>query len=72
MLSYLGYDATLVQGYRGSYPNNYWQHFWGEVNIDGQTYVMETGNYGKNGEWWYVAATYSEARGYIKNKKNLG
>lgn len=72
MLSYLGYDATLVQGYRGSYPNNYWQHFWGEVNIDGQAYVMETGNYGKNGEWWYVAATYSEAGGYIKNKKNLG
>ena len=72
MLSYLGYDATLIQGYRGSYPNNYWQHFWGEVNIDGQTYVMETGNYGKNGEWWYVAATYSEAGGYIKNKKNLG
>ena len=69
MMSYLGYDATLILGYRGSDTNNQWQHFWGEVEINKKKYVMETGNFGKNGGWMYFCTSYKYAGGYIKNKK---
>lgn len=73
MMAYLGYDARLIQGYRGSWEkNNIWQHFWAEVKIEGTTYVMETGNYDSSGSWMYFVSKYSETRGYIKNQKNLG
>ncbi len=71
MMAYLGYDVSLVQGYRGTWPGNYWQHFWCELNIDGLTYIMETGNYGKNGNWMYFVSKYSETSGYIRNRVNM-
>ena len=69
MLVYLGYDAHLVQGYRGRSVDNKWQHFWGEITINKKNYVIEAGNYESDGEWWYLCTPYSQAGGYIKNDK---
>ena len=71
MMAYLGYDVQVVMGYRGTWKTNYWQHFWTEVKIQGSTYIVETGNYGRSGSWSYLIRRYSEAPGYIKNQKNL-
>ncbi len=71
MMAYLGYDAQMVQGYRGTYPSNYWQHFWPEVVIDGKTYMMECGNYGKSGNWYYFLCSYAETSKYICNQKQM-
>lgn len=72
MMVHIGYDASMVQGYRGTYPSNYWQHFWPEVEIDGKTYMMECGNYGKSGDWYYFLCTYDETSKYICNQKAMG
>ena len=55
---------NLVQGYVMSEGN---QHFWCEVHINGKTYVMETGNAGKNGDWMHFLEPYSEATEYIQH-----
>lgn len=65
MITYLGYDAGMIRGYRG-YPNNKWSHFWGEVYIDGEAYVMEAGNYGDSGDWSYFCQPYSNTTKFIK------
>lgn len=91
MMLYLGYDAHLIMGYRGKTnekgvdTGNHWQHFWCEVKINGQTYVMEAGNYGEDGDWMHVCELYKDVenkytyteggktktgwRGYLKNGK---
>ncbi|MCR5167842.1 MAG: hypothetical protein K6C13_11635 [Oscillospiraceae bacterium] len=66
MLNYLGFDADLVLGYRGTSASNKWQHYWGEIEIDGTDYVIETGCYKKNGDWMYLAESYDSAGGYLK------
>ncbi len=71
MMAYLGYDVQVVKGFRGTWKTNYWQHFWAEVDIDGVTYVVETGNYGRSKSWSYLVRKYSEAPKYIKNQKNM-
>ncbi len=71
MMAYLGYDVRIIQGYRGNVSNSIWQHFWVEVDIEGQTYIMETGNYGQSGSWSYLCNKYSETTKYIKNCKNM-
>lgn len=47
MMIWFGYDVYMVKGWTDT--GN--QHFWTEVVIDGKTYLMECGNYGKNGNW---------------------
>lgn len=83
MMCYLGYDAQLILGWRGYgttkidpktkketfVVTSKWQHFWGEVKINGQTYLMEAGNYGQDGNWMYICARYAYAGGYLKNLK---
>lgn len=65
-LAYKGISGSLLCGYRGYSLDNTWQHFWGEVTLaDGVTYVMETGNYGKNGTWHYCFVPYEYAGGYV-------
>ena len=64
MMAYLGYNASLVQGYRASKYST-WQHFWGQVKIDGETYLVEAGNAGKSGNWYYLCAKKSETKGYL-------
>lgn len=64
MMAYLGYDASMVQGFRSSKGRS-WQHFWGQVKIDGVTYLVEAGNRGKSGNWYYLCAKYSETKGYV-------
>lgn len=62
MMAWLGYDVNVVCGYYNREGN---QHFWTEVHINGKTYVMETGNYGKNGNWQFFMLEYDYAGGYI-------
>ncbi len=72
MMRYLGYEANMVLGWRGTWPSNYWQHFWGEIEIDGTKYMIETGNYGKSGGWGFFLAPYNYTDGkYIINCKNM-
>lgn len=70
-LAYYGFDAGLIMGYRGYAKDNCWQHFWGEVYMNGNTYVIETGNYSSDGSWHYFFAPYAETRGYMKCGKCL-
>lgn len=63
LLCWLGYDACLIQGARGrSAPGA--QHFWCEVYINGETYVVEAGNT-KDGNWNYFVCPYSQTRKFI-------
>ena len=71
MMRYLGYEANLVLGWRGSWPGSYWQHYWGEIEIDGTKYVIEAGNYGKSGGWSYFLTPYNYTDKYIVNCKNM-
>ena len=71
MMVYLGYDANLVMGNRQGGG----QHFWGEIKIDGVTYLLEVGEkvYDSpqwNYKWQFMCLKYSEADGgYKKNGK---
>ncbi|MBR5371948.1 MAG: hypothetical protein IK130_07015 [Oscillospiraceae bacterium] len=49
VLAYYGFDAYVVKGCTKSGS----QHFWCEVKIGDQRYYLETGNFGKNGNWQY-------------------
>ncbi len=70
MMVYLGYDAYVIKGYRGSsYTGNNIQHFWCEVKIQGRRYVMETGNFKRNGSWKFFLTPYNFAGGYIINQQ---
>lgn len=71
MMAYLGYDVSLVQGYRGSYPGNIWQHFWVEIDLGGRLYIIECGNQGSDGDWWYFLSPYEETRRYVRNLVNM-
>ena len=71
MMVHLGYPARLIMGFRGSWPDNYWQHFWVESKINGSIYVVECGNMGRSGYWTYFFEPYSYTFGYIKNQKNV-
>ena len=78
MMLYLGYDAHLVMGFRGKTSDkgldrggyNHWQHFWCEVKINGQTYVMEAGNYGEDGDWMHVCEKYKDVEYQYKYTEN--
>ena len=67
VMRYLGYDARVIQGWRGNSLDNKWQHFWCEVTINGKDYVMDTYNYGTDGDWYFVCATYEETAPYAYN-----
>ena len=68
MMRYLGYNAYLIKGWRGSLSYK-WQHYWCECKINGKTYIMETGNGGKDPGWYYFKTPYSQTSGYIINGK---
>lgn len=69
-LANLGMNVKLLMGYRGTSPDNKWQHFWGQVKLsNGKTYVMETGNYGNDGSWYYFFTPYSRTKKYLKCNK---
>ncbi len=67
MMRYLGYDADLILGWRGSAQGYKTQHLWGEVEIDGTRYVVETGE----GFWYFFLTPYelSDSK-YVMNNKN--
>lgn len=64
--AYYGFDVALIMGYRGYSTDNCWQHFWGELYMNGRTYVIETGNYENDGTWHYIFTPYANTRGYMK------
>ncbi|MCD7797293.1 MAG: hypothetical protein LUG95_06790 [Clostridiales bacterium] len=68
-LTYLGYEARIVQGWRGTSMSNKWSHYWCEIKVDGQWYLMETGNEGKSGSWQYFCQPYRNAGGCLINKR---
>lgn len=63
-LNYLGFEARIIQGYRGVSSN----HFWGEVKIAGRWYCMETGNFQKDGAWNFFCERYG---GYGATRYNI-
>ena len=65
-LARLGFNTKLIHGYRGTSNSNKWQHFWGEVKLNGVTYVIETGNQGKDGSWNYFFTPYKNTKKYLK------
>lgn len=71
MMAYLGYDVSLVQGYRGNYPGSYWQHFWVEIELGDRLYIMECGNEGSDGAWWYYLTPYEQTRRFVRNLINM-
>lgn len=71
LLAYYGFDSSMIQGYRGIWSSSYWSHFWCEVSIGGNVYIMETGNYGEDGNWYYFLAPYSQTTKFIKNQTNM-
>lgn len=64
-LCYLGYDACLVKGWRGRTGPTGAQHYWGELYVNGETYVIEVGNADSDGSWNYFFVPYSFTRKYI-------
>lgn len=70
MMTYLGYDARVIRGWRTSGS----PHSWGEITIDGQVYLIEVGEtrYDSPGwgyKWKFLCQMYSEKQensGYIK------
>ena len=40
MLTYLGFEARIIQGWRGT-PKNKWSHYWCEMKIDGKWYYFD-------------------------------
>lgn len=48
VLAYYGFDVYMVKGWTSS--GN--QHYWTEVELNGNVYYVECGNSGKNGDWW--------------------
>lgn len=66
-LCYLGINAKLIMGYRGYSDSDKWQHFWGEARLkNGKLYVVETGNYGNDGSWYYFFTPYKQTKKYLK------
>ncbi|MGN1328210.1 MAG: transglutaminase domain-containing protein [Eubacterium sp.] len=68
-LTYLGYEARIIQGWRGYSMKEKWSHYWCEIKIDGKWYLMETGNMEDSGGWMYFCQPYRNAGGYLINKK---
>lgn len=62
LMRYLGYDADMVLGWRGN-SYSHWQHYWGEIEIDGLRFIIEAGNYGASGSWSYLLVPYSRTDG---------
>jgi hypothetical protein len=70
VLAYLGYESRIIEGYRANKSGKpVINHFWCEVKINGEWYLMETGNYGKNGDWKHYCRAYTYGDGYTKNGK---
>ena len=67
MMVYMGYDASLVLGTRMNRSGSTFQHYWGEVNLNGVTYMFENGNMGDSGEWHFFICDYSETSKFVKN-----
>ena|GEM_PF-2505730 len=75
MMNYLGFDARLVKGYR----NGGNQHFWGEIDIGGYTYLLEVGDKQYDSPAWgyvwaFLCQRYSETNesgSYDKFGKSL-
>ncbi len=68
LLTYMGYDVRIVQGWRGYSMKNKWSHYWAEIKIDGRWYLVETGNH-QDGLSPRFAIPYRQTGGYMLNQK---
>lgn len=68
LLTYMGYDVRIVQGWRGYSMSNKWSHYWCEIKIDGKWYLVETGNH-QDGLSPCFAVPYRQTGGYMLNQK---
>ena len=68
VLTYLGYEARLIEGYRFDSKTNKYskQHYWCEVKLNGRWYLCEAGNNKKNPGWRYFVSFYRDSSGYSK------
>lgn len=66
VLAYYGFDVYMVKGWTNP-PANTSQHYWTEVMIDGSRYYVETGNQGKNGDYWQYFFENAENVSYTKS-----
>ncbi|MGN1114756.1 MAG: transglutaminase domain-containing protein [Oscillospiraceae bacterium] len=73
MMTYLGYNVRLVGGNR--YPTG-GPHWWGEIDIDGTTYLLEAGetryDSGSYYKWEFICLKYSEKQENSKYWKYKG
>lgn len=71
VLAYYGYDVYMVKGWTrpdfNNYQNSSSQHYWTEVMINGTRYYVETGNQGKNGDFWQYFFEDAENVDYTKS-----
>ena len=67
MMCLMGYDAYMIQGTRMRRSGSTFSHYWGEVNLNGHTYMFENGNAGDSGDWHFFICDYSETTKYVKN-----
>lgn len=73
MMTYLGFSPQLIQGNRYS---SLGQHFWGEISIDGITYLLEVGEKVYDSpqwgyKWEFICYKYSEKQEGGKYLKHL-
>ena len=73
MMTYLGFSPQLIQGNR--YPS-LGQHFWGEIEIEGVTYLLEVGEKIYDSpqwgyKWEFICYKYSEKQENGKYLKHL-
>ncbi|GEM_PF-237708 len=65
VMAYYGFDVYMVKGWTNP-PTNSVQHYWTEANINGTRYYIETGNQGKNGDYWQYFFVDAETVKYTK------
>ena len=68
VLAYMGYDVKIVEGMRGRYfdedgvAGDYWNHYWTELYLNGETYLIEVGQPDDRGYGHFIVL-YKDADG---------
>lgn len=70
VLAYYGFDVYMVKGWTNP-PKNTMQHYWTEVMIDNTRYYIETGNQGKNGDYWQYFFVDADSVNYTQKPEIL-
>lgn len=71
VLAYYGFDVYMVKGWTNP-PKNTTQHYWTEVMINDTRYYIETGNQGKNGDYWQYFFVDADTVDYTQKQETSG